>query len=246
MEKPFVLRHIKHGKVSNDTLMNSIAQLTELAEEKIVKLLPNRIALIFDGWSRDTTHYFAMFASISSLNSKGYETRLFDLSPIGDECSLSANEHHEFLTFVLELYGLNCTNVACLIGENVSTNIALTNISNILLIGCASHCFYLAVQDILHSEQKMIDKVRTIIIKLGGLLLNARLKKLTRIQPNPSNKTRWTSAYEMLKRYVRIREYLSSRESNKLGNCCLLSPENRHIYNLWKKLEPSESVTKTL
>ncbi len=222
-----------------------MAYITALVKSRIAKLLRKHIALEFDGWIQDNTHYLAVFASFLSFNSKGKETRFLDLSKIGDECSLSSKEHHEFLMLVLELCFLNWTNIACLTGDNVSTNKALSNIIKIPLIGCTSHRFHLDVQDILHTEQDVIDKVRTTMIKMRGLLRNARLKKFRRLQPKLSNKTRSSSVYEMLKRCVRIREHLSSLELNKLDNCCPSSPEYSRVDNLLKKLEPSKSLTKT-
>ena len=152
VERPFLRRHINQKTISTYTLVSYMLRLTELVENKIAKLLPKHIALVLDGWSQDNTHYFALFALFSSLSSKGYETRLLALSQIGGECSLRANKHHEFLTFVIELYSLNWANVACLTSDNVSTNKEFSNITYLPLIGCSSHLFNLAVQDILDTE----------------------------------------------------------------------------------------------
>ncbi len=100
-------RHIRHEPMCTDTLMKYMAQLTKLVETKISKVLPKTIALVFDGWSQCSTHYIAVYASFPSKNDNRYDTRLLAISLLEDETSLNAEEHHQFLTYVLEVFGLS-------------------------------------------------------------------------------------------------------------------------------------------
>jgi hypothetical protein len=66
IEKPRTKEYTKLPSISVDTLMKYIHELTEELETKIsTSILPDKFALIFDGWSLDgtSTHYVALFAS---------------------------------------------------------------------------------------------------------------------------------------------------------------------------------------
>lgn len=55
-------RHSKYDFFSVDTLMKYFPKLTALVEQKVAALLPEKIALVFDGWKTGSVHYFACFA----------------------------------------------------------------------------------------------------------------------------------------------------------------------------------------
>ena len=84
------------------------------------------------------------------------------------------------------------------------------------------------------------------MVKLGGLLLSARLSKLTAFKPKTRNVTRWSSTYGMLTRYVQIRELLPLLNSDTIHYLLLAASENRHIDSIISSLQPLNSVTKQL
>ena len=49
--------------ISTNTFLHNVHKLTALVEEKISSVLPDKFALIIDGWSHTSTHYLAIFAS---------------------------------------------------------------------------------------------------------------------------------------------------------------------------------------
>ncbi len=104
----------KHQAFSINTLMKYLAALTERVERKITALLPEKIALILDGWTCGSTHYLGVFASFPSDSKDSYEMRLLTLSPMGDECRLDASEHHKFFSYILGLYCKTWHNVVCI------------------------------------------------------------------------------------------------------------------------------------
>lgn len=238
--------HVKHDEMSLSTFMRYLPKLTEHVEKKIGSLLPKKISLVFDGWTTGSTHYLAVFASYPAKTTNGYDVRLLTFSPMGDECHLDAQEHVKFITYVLELYGKSWDNVICLIGDNCNTNKAVANNASVPLVGCASHRFNLAVQDILREEETCIAKIHSIMVKLRTLLLSAKLLKLTPLRPKTRNATRWSSAFDMLVRYDRLREFLSELDSAEIDNLSLTTAENRRVDSLLLKLKDLESVTKAL
>ena len=213
--KPFsdvesaVVRESMHFKpMSLSTFMRYLPRLVALVEKKISNLLPNKFAIVFDGWTAGTTHYLGVFSSFTAHNENGYSTRLLGFSPMGDETTLDADEHVGYLSYVLELFGYSFENVVALIGDNCNTNKSIANKLSLPLIGCASHRFNLAVQDILSEHETLLFKVHALMKKLRTPLMAARLAKQTPLNAKTQNVTRWSSSFDMLRRYNELREFL--------------------------------------
>ena len=128
----------------------------------------------------------------------------------------------------------------------MTENKAIANRACVPLIGCASHRFNLAVQDLLSEEEAALSKVNHLMVKLGTLLLGAKLRKLTPLRPKTRNMTRWSSSFEMILRYVRLREFLPKLDSSEIDRLSLTSTENRRIDSLLEQLKTLESVSKAL
>eukprot|EP00171_Calliarthron_tuberculosum_P003101 IDg3101t1 len=246
VEKRLIRKHVKHDPPSLNTFMKYLGLLTKLVERKVSDLLPDNIALVFDGWTADSTHYLAVFATFPLCDGEGFGTRLLTISPMGDETSLATNEHFEFLSYILGVYGKSWSNVSCLVGDNVNCNKSLANKAKIPFIGCASHRFNLAMRVVLNDDEELISKINTIMVKLRGLLLGAKLRRLTSIRPKIRNTTRWSSTHDMIVRYVRIREFLPNLESEEIDSLFLSPSENRRVDAFLQQLSPLESVTKML
>ncbi len=208
--------------------------------------MPTKIALVFDGWSINLTHYIAVFASFPFSYAHGVSTRLLTLSPMGGESKLDACEDYQFVGYILDLYGLSWDNVVCLIGDNCNTNRSIANLSNLPLIGCAWHRFQLTLWDIINTEAELIEKVHKVMVKLISLLLSPKLRRYTPLRPKSSNRTRWSSTYAMLKRHVTISVFFPLLNSDEIAKISLSLSENRRLEMLLKKLDPLESFTKAL
>lgn len=66
-------------------------------EDKIKDCLPERVAVVFDGWSGGNTHYVGVFETYPHKNVIGFRMHLLDLSSMGAEDALDANEHYSFV-----------------------------------------------------------------------------------------------------------------------------------------------------
>lgn len=84
--------------------MRYLPCLHKLVENKVADKLSDKISLIFDGWLSASTDYTAVFAAFPSDNSVGDTTRLLTTLLQHDESSLNADEHIEFLTYILDMY----------------------------------------------------------------------------------------------------------------------------------------------
>ena len=68
LQNPVFVRNINYDQRSHNTLVKYIAGLTKRVESKISHLFPDRFALIFDGWSTNSTHYVCLcFYSFSKF-----------------------------------------------------------------------------------------------------------------------------------------------------------------------------------
>lgn len=170
--------------------MRFFPRITEVAEEKIADRLPERFALVFDGWKMGSTHFLALFASFPADGDCGYELRLLTFSPLINETSLGAAQHLSSISYILELYRKSISNFCALIGDNCCMNKALDRMASRPLIGCASYRFNLAVKEILCENEDLLDRVNYLMGKLKGLLISAKLRKVTPLEARMRNDTR--------------------------------------------------------
>ena len=110
--------------------------------------------------------------------------------------------------------------------DNCSTNIKLCNDSGVPMKGCDSHRLSLAVQEVLGPEEKrgrtgvvvqQASLMQTITTKLDrcmGALKTLKNASLLRakisLKPERRNKTRWSSLYNMIKKLMLIKYYVTA------------------------------------
>ena len=176
---------MKHGSVSRNTLTKYMNKLMSVVETKISLKLPDKFALVFDGWSAcDSNHFMAVFATyVDESATVGYAKVLLTIAPLGEGVSFTAKDHYDFVTYVLNVYHKTWENVVCLVGDNCNTNKALATIAKRPLVGCASHRFNLAVKDVLKDYHDVLSKINSIMKKLKNLIPSAKLRKLTPLRP---------------------------------------------------------------
>jgi hypothetical protein len=103
--------------------MKMMNLLTASVEEKIAALLPDTVALVFDGWTVSQTHYLDVFATYPKNNTElGYNKVLLSFAPLTTEESLNADAHIAYFDYILELYDKDWSIIAALIGDNCATN----------------------------------------------------------------------------------------------------------------------------
>jgi hypothetical protein len=160
VDKAVNRRNSRLNPISSKGLKDAISVVTKKVEEHISRILPNKFALVFDGWSSGDTHFVAVLVSFIEKEVK--KLYLLAISPMQDETSQSAAEHKAFLLSTLATYGKSLSNVCAFIGDNCSTNQALATSCSVPLIGCFSHVLNLAVKNIMLAD----DEVKVIIDKV--------------------------------------------------------------------------------
>ena len=91
VEHPIIKNHVRHDNMSLSSFMKYSKMLTEEVEKKISLELPSKFALVLDGWTCDSTHYLAMFASFKVIRNAEHSVRLLCFSPLSDECRLDSS-----------------------------------------------------------------------------------------------------------------------------------------------------------
>ncbi|TYZ67300.1 hypothetical protein PybrP1_012775 [[Pythium] brassicae (nom. inval.)] len=178
--------------ISSKILKIYMESTTRAVERAISKEMPRNFGLMFDGWSCMTEHYVGLFGVY--WNESVRKQPLLALAPLesGDQ---SAKSHRDFLEGVVGIYDQSVTSVRFLVRDNCNTNRATTTQLGVPLVGCASHRLNLATG-------RFLSLVHALLLHKNRLEL-ARHTDLAPLRPNAK---RWSSTYDMLERYARIRE----------------------------------------
>ena len=234
--------------ICTKTLKKYMSLLTTTVEREISKLLPERFAIIIDGWSKSSTHFLAVFASFPSNEENGYSTVLLAFSPLFDETSFTAKAQYDFVVWVIEnVFKRSLTDVVAVIGDNCETNKAMCNLGGFNFVGCASHRFNLAVKKLLEEHEPLLVKVNALMSKLKNLKLSGALRKHTDLRPIQRNVTRWSSTAQMVDRYLALKPFfVHFVNQQELDGLWLSARENRDLSDLHETLERLNSITKAL
>lgn len=190
-----------------------------------------------------------MFATYPSKANYGYDKVLLVISPIGQEDSLGAKAHFNYIKFVLNMFRKFFQNVCVLIGDNCATKISLAKkvhdeFSQCYFIGCASHRFNLAVVNIILKYNTKIQKMNTLIKKLQNLVPAAKLRRLRHLRALTANKTRWSSTFSMISRYRQIAKFIRKINDYEILDMIPDNRQNSDIEKLYDLLNDLDSVTK--
>ncbi|RLN56451.1 hypothetical protein BBJ28_00022526 [Nothophytophthora sp. Chile5] len=104
-EKAATRRNTTLAPVSVTTIRENILRLNAVVEGKVAEELPDQFAIIFDGWSHNSEHYLAMFASYE-INGVVH-TPLLSFAPVIDEPDddHSAETHRIAIAAALAMFG---------------------------------------------------------------------------------------------------------------------------------------------
>lgn len=266
-EREMVRQNAKLPRTCARTLKLYLDGMVLAVVPSIVKILPTRFGIVLDGWTSGGRHFIAIYAvfddkdSIEVPRKSDYQddlechSRRFILlafSPMEDEGDLSAQSLFDLIADTLSRYKQPWESVAFMVGDNCSVNQCIgRRVGAIPLIGCASHRFALAVKDFMKQDEGLIDKVHNLMKKLSTIKGRALLRSHTSLSPVMRNDTRWSSTYEMLRRYTKLEPVLRSLDdetvaASELEPLLLRRSENIRVTSLLADLTNFESVTKTL
>jgi hypothetical protein len=191
--------------------------LSALMKERVTEFLPEKFVLVFDGWTEGTQHYIGVSASYSSVSKNGKDVAvltLLSMRPLLADAieGMTADDHLEHLSIVLQGYGKTLNNIVCLCGDNCSVNRSMSRILGAPLLGCGSHKFNLAVRKWIDTDielSSVIEKVSKVMKKASTLKVASKLRQLTAYHTVRENDTRWSSTFQMIDRFLKIQGHLS-------------------------------------
>ena len=129
-EDEITRKNVNLKPISVETLKKYMELLWMEVELKIKEILQEKFAIIFDGWSEDSTHFLGIYAK----DPKGQYLLAF--TPLYDETDLSAESQSALIFDTLELYGKDVSNFICLIGDNCNINKSVAKKLGVPFIGC--------------------------------------------------------------------------------------------------------------
>jgi hypothetical protein len=148
--------------------------------------------------------------------------------------------------------------------DNCNTNMKLCNDARVNMKGCDSHKLHLSVVEMAGPEEKtdrngavsqhasalqvIISKIDTCMKELRKLTNAAKLRTKTRLRPEKRIRIRWSSLYNMLKKWNRIKRKVSSISDwpEVLLDSIPTQLENARMLEYTDKLAKFESVSKAL
>lgn len=122
------------------------------------------------------------------------------------------SEHLYFTICLISLFGRSLSNVVAIFGDNFNSNKCFSKLAHKLFAGCASHLFNLAVRNIILCEMVSVDAVKKIMKNLSNFIPSAKWQHHTHLRAKCHNVTRWSSTYKILKRFQKMRLFLSKLE----------------------------------
>ena len=144
--------------------------------------LPALMVVLLD---RHITKLF-MIHFLLKRTQNGLDAILLAFSPMDVESNQCADNHIEFLKWVIENYGKTLNNVVVLCGDNCST--AKNQIG---FVGCASHRFNIFVRCLITRNESACEHVRKIMKKLSCPVVGARLRDFNTVIEEYSEATQY-------------------------------------------------------
>lgn len=221
---------------TNESFKKHMRRVAECVGNTIAAEMGTAFGLMFDGWTFGTHHYVAIFAIYHGTN--GLCELLIGLSPM--EEGLTPEAHIQYITSILDVYEKTISMVKFLVADNCSTNQSFATKLQVPLIGCASHRFNLAVCLFLSESDDLIFQVQSLMIQLRYPNNAAELSRHTEKMPVRANVTRWYSVFEMLDRYIEIRDAI--KEVPAVDERLPRGSAYRRIVSLHQKLKELNSV----
>lgn len=173
-------------------------KLIKSVESEINAFLPDRFAIVFDGWSRADTCHLGFSATPSSVKLYGYIEALLEFSSTKIEKGLDSGEHYNFIQSVLEVPTISYNNVLAIVGDNTRTNKAFARRGGSIVVGCYSHPLNLPMKDVFRAYDTFIENIRDLMRRMSNQSPMAMLNQLTDMPAIMSSWTCWSSIYLML------------------------------------------------
>jgi hypothetical protein len=161
-----------------------------------------------------------------------------------EKVSFGSNMHILHIEVALATVGEKLKDLCAIVGDNCRVNKCLATKLDIPLIGCRSHIFNLAVNAHLKEYKVVLTKINKVMKKLKSASNYVTLLEVCPLKSINQNDTRWSSTYDMLKRYFELEPFVKEMENMTIY--LLDNMEHFALKNLMAGLESLQSVTVAL
>lgn len=127
VDNPIIREHVRYKSISLNIMKGYTSNLTTHVESKISRILPDCLALLFDGQTTTKAHYIAVFATFLTKNEQRFDSMCFVLLPLEDETTQNAHKHVQFLSIVIKLFGKSILNIVVFVGDNCNVTSSQEN-----------------------------------------------------------------------------------------------------------------------
>jgi hypothetical protein len=201
VEKKRTRGNSKLTPVATTTFMKYLRLVTTKVEAIVKNTLPPKFGLILDGWTENSTHFCVLFACIPGT----CERVMLSFSPLLDQRTQDANAHYNWIVAMLAPYGKTPESILFFCSDNTNTMPAVARLLNCHFLGCNSHRLALYVKHYLDCDEEddahILNKLKKLMKKLRSANKAGALMMETHLKPITSNATRWSSTYNMVRRY---------------------------------------------
>lgn len=237
VENELTRKVVKMKPTTAETLKTNMRHVAKRVGQGIAEDMGSLFGIMFDGWSSGQYHFVGVLA-VYCVNDVRYE-RLIGLSPLED--GQTADAHIDHLDRILDVYGKHKSQVTFIVADNCATNQSIATKLDVPLVGCASHRLNLAVNKFLSGYSELIlNPIQNLMVALRTANNAAQLRRYTDLRAVRSNATRWSSVFQMVDRYIKIRDAILRVEA--VEDLVPDRPLHRRIVSLHTKLVELDSV----
>lgn len=156
---------------------------------------------------------------------------------MGNEDSLNAAEHFEFIRFELAVFGKSISNVVAPVDDKCNINKASARRIGPNFIGCHSPHYNLALEAIMEKNKAAIDDVKEIMKQISFQIPVARLRQVTHCKAKLDIGTPWSSKFQKIKRYSALKQHLEELHLDEIDELLLTSHRHDEVVNICQRLK---------
>jgi len=221
-----------------NTLKKYMAIVHQNMVEDMKKVLPPKFGIIFDGWSKGSEYYVAIFAWWISPDSRPKQV-LISFKSLHNyqtddelEAGQSALHYNNHISSLLKEFNRCTSDILFVSCDNCKANVKLCrDFLRKPMIGCFSHLLNLMVDEIFGIYYGEI--IRPIKILMQHLnTYNGSFKNMSGLKPVLLNETRWVSCFNMLKRYEDFVKPNMNLDMNDSVICSYVNDIEKHRQQL--------------
>ncbi|KAL0217431.1 hypothetical protein RCL1_008012 [Eukaryota sp. TZLM3-RCL] len=141
-----------------------------------------------------------------------------------------SEQYKELLSGVLQKYGKSTEDVCFITGDKCATNKKLANLIEVPLVGCVSHRWALEMKKYGTEFENVLKKIDQLFSLLRTAKRTLILRTLTNLRPQRRNATRWSSSFQMIKRFKALYHFLD-HFNNDSEVVALIFTSTRNVFD---------------